>query len=186
MKIVVAVTGASGAIYARQTLECLLASDEVESIALIVSDNARKVISHEGICLPDDGRIRRFDNDDMAASVASGSAEWDAMIVVPASMGTLGRIAAGVSHSLIERAADVMLKERRRLILVVREAPYSLIHLRNMTALTQAGGIILPASPSFYIKAATIDELCMSVTLRAVSMAGIETERERWGDEKNV
>lgn len=183
MKIVVAVTGASGAIYARQTLECLLASDEVESIAMIVSRSAEEVLGYEGIGLPDDSRIRRFDNDDMTASVASGSAEWEAMIVVPASMGTLGRIASGVSHSLIERAADVMLKERRRLILVVREAPYSLIHLRNMTTLTQAGGIILPASPSFYIKAATIEELCMSVTLRAVSMAGIEVERKRWGDD---
>lgn len=184
MKIVVAVTGASGALYARQTLECLLASREVESIALIVSRNAREVLSHERVELPSDARIRLCDNDDMTASVASGSAAWDSMIIVPASMGTLGRIASGVSHSLIERAADVMLKERRRLVLVVREAPYSLIHLRNMTALTQAGGIILPASPSFYIKAESIDELCMSVTLRAVAMAGIDVERKRWGDDE--
>ncbi|MDE6861467.1 MAG: 3-octaprenyl-4-hydroxybenzoate carboxy-lyase, partial [Alistipes sp.] len=118
MKIIVAVTGASGALYARQTLECLLASHQVETIALIVSRSAEEVLRHEGIELPCDGRIRRFDNDDMTASVASGSAEWEAMIVVPASMGTVARIAAGVSHSLIESAADGMRKERRRRILV--------------------------------------------------------------------
>lgn len=184
MKIIVAVTGASGALYARQTLECLLASAEVERIALVVSRSAREVLSHEHVDLPADERIRLFDNDDMTAPIASGSAGWDAMIVVPASMGTVGRIASGVSQSLIERAADVMLKERRRLILVVREAPYSLIHLRNMTSLTEAGGIILPASPSFYIEAGSIDELCRSVTLRAVAMAGIKVECRRWGDDR--
>lgn len=183
MKIIVAVTGASGALYARQTLECLLASAKVERIALVVSRSAREVLAHEHVELPSDSRIRSFDNDDMTAPIASGSSDWEAMIVVPASMGTVGRIASGVSQSLIERAADVMLKERRPLVLVVRESPYSLIHLRNMTSLTEAGGIILPASPSFYIEADTVDELCRSVTLRAVAMAGIEVERKRWGDE---
>lgn len=184
MKIIVAVTGASGALYARQTLECLLASPEVERIALVVSRSAHEVLAHEQVELPSDSRICRFDNDDMTAPIASGSADWGAMIVVPASMGTVGRIASGVSQSLIERAADVMLKERRPLVLVVRESPYSLIHLRNMTSLTEAGGIILPASPSFYIKANTVDDLCRSITLRAVAMTGIEVERKRWGDEE--
>lgn len=183
MNIIVAVTGASGAVYARQTLECLLASPQVASIALIVSSSAREVLSHEGVELPDDERIRSFDNRDMNASAASGSARWDAMIVVPASMGTVGRVAAGVSRTLIERAADVMLKERRRLVMVVREAPYSLIHLRNMTALTEAGGIIMPASPAFYMKADTVEELCMGLTQRIVEAAGVRTEHAYWGDD---
>ena len=173
MKIIVAVTGASGSIYARQCLEQLLSSPEVEQIALVVSDKGREVMQYEGIELPSSERIVSYANDDMFSPVASGSAEWDAMIVIPASMGSVGRIASGVSLSLIERAADVMLKERRRLIVVVREAPYSLIHLRNMTTLTEAGAIILPASPSFYAHPATIEELTQSVVERVVKLADI-------------
>ena len=97
-------------------------------------------------------------------------------------MGSVGRIASGVSQSLIERAADVMLKERRRLVLVVRETPYSLIHLRNMTTITEAGGIILPASPSFYIPADSIERLAFSVSSRAVEMLGIKVAHPSWGD----
>ena len=97
-------------------------------------------------------------------------------------MGSVGRIASGVSLSLIERAADVMLKERRRLIVVVREAPYSLIHLRNMTALTEAGAIILPASPSFYFNPTTIEELCLPTTLRALELAGLNVAHREWGE----
>ena len=110
MKVIVAITGASGAIYARHTLEQLIASSEVERIALIVSDKAQQVIPFEGITLPDSEKIIRYDNRDMFSAVASGSASWDAMVIVPASMGTVGRVASGVSLSLIERAADVVLK----------------------------------------------------------------------------
>ena len=104
------------------------------------------------------------------------------MIIVPASMGTVGRIAAGISRTLLERAADVMLKERRRLVMVVREAPYSLIHLRNMTTLTEAGAIIIPASPSFYFRPANIEALCLSISTRATEMLGMEVEHPRWGE----
>lgn len=182
MNIIVAVTGASGAIYARQTLEILCANSDVERIALIVSDNGHKVLSAEGERLPHDERIECYDNDNMWASVASGSARWDAMIIVPASMGSIGRIANGISHTLIERAADVMLKERRRLIAVVRETPLSLIHLRNMTQLTEAGAIIVPAAPSFYFRSDSIEELCLSVSSRAVELCGINVAHRSWGE----
>ena len=182
MNIILSITGASGAIYARQCLELLLANEEVEHIALIYSDNAEGVVAHEGVTMPESERIERYSNNDMWSSVASGSACWDAMIVVPASMGTVGRIASGVSQSLIERAADVMLKERRRLVLVVREAPYSLIHLRNMTTITEAGGIIIPASPSFYFNPKDIESLTLSISTRAVEMLGLKVAHPHWGE----
>jgi len=122
-----------------------------------------------------------FENDNMFASPASGSARWDAMVVVPSSVGTIGRVASGVSQTLIERAADVMLKERRRLIFVVRETPYSLVHLRNMTALTEAGAVILPATPSFYSLPQSVEEVCRTVTERITTMLGIEVKRYEWG-----
>ena len=174
MKIIVAITGASGVIYARRTLEHLLESEQVERIALIMSDTAKQVIEHEGVILPASERIELYDNHEMFSSVASGSAAWDAMIIVPASMGSVGRIAAGVSQTLIERAADVMLKERRRLVIVVRETPYSLIHLRNMTTLTEAGAVILPASPSFYSNPETILQAVDTVVERIMAHAGIK------------
>ncbi len=182
MKIIVAITGASGAIYARQCLDALVANSSVERVALILSDHAADVMRAEGVELPESERIVRFDNGDMWSSVASGSARWDAMIIVPASMGTVGRIASGVSRTLLERAADVMLKERRRLVVVVRESPYSLIHLRNMTALTEAGAMILPASPSFYFNPQTIEELCLTTSLRALELAGVEVLHRQWGE----
>lgn len=177
MKIIVAVTGASGAIYARRTLELLLACKQVTRIALILSDTAQQVIAHEGESLPSSELIELYDNHQMFASVASGSATWDAMIVVPASMGSVGRMAAGISQTLIERAADVMLKERRQLIVVVRETPYSLIHLRNMSTLTEAGATILPASPSFYSHPTTIQEAVDTVVERIITHAGIDSLR---------
>ena len=182
MKIIVAITGASGAIYARQCLDVLASHPAVERVALILSDHAEDVMRAEGVELPSSERIERFDNGDMWASVASGSARWDAMLVVPASMGTVARIASGISRTLIERAADVMLKERRRVVLVVRESPYSLIHLRNMTTLTEVGAIIMPASPSFYFNPASIEELCLTTSLRALEMVGVDTEHRVWGE----
>jgi 4-hydroxy-3-polyprenylbenzoate decarboxylase len=163
-------------------LENLVANPTVERVALILSDNAEDVLRAEGVTLPVSERLERFSNSDMWASVASGSARWDAMIIVPASMGTVGRIAAGISRTLIERAADVMLKERRRLVVVVRESPYSLIHLRNMTTLTEAGAIILPASPSFYFNPTNIEELCLTTSQRVLEMAGVEVDHRHWGE----
>ena len=182
MRVVVAVTAASGAIYARQCVELLLANSSVERIALIYSREAEAVATAEDVKLPEDSRIEIYSNDDMWASPASGSARWDSMVIVPSTMGTIGRIASGVSQTLIERSADVMLKERRRLVIVAREAPYSLIHLRNMTTLTEAGAIILPASPSFYFRPATIEELCLTISQRAVELAGIEVLHSEWGE----
>ncbi|MBO7313406.1 MAG: UbiX family flavin prenyltransferase [Alistipes sp.] len=180
MRVIVAVTAASGAIYARQCLELLLRSSEVERIALIYSTHAKAVAESEGITMPEDNRIEIYDNDNIWASPASGSARWDSMIVVPATVGTIARIASGISQSLIERSADVMLKERRKLVIVAREAPYSLIHLRNMTTLTEAGAIIIPASPSFYFNPSTIEELCMTISTRAVEHLGIATNHQEW------
>lgn len=184
MKIIVAVTAASGAIYARLLLERLLRSEEVREIALIFSRQAEEVARYEGVCFPENGRILRYDRDDMFAPPASGSADYDAMAVVPCSAGTLGRIAAGTSQSLIERAADVMLKERRRLVLVLRETPLSLLHLRNMTALTEAGAVVLPAAPAFYARPATIEQLCGSVVERTTALLGLRLPGYRWtGDD---
>lgn len=184
MKIIVAITAASGAIYARLLLEELLRSEHIERIALIFSDKARSVASAEGVELPlDNERITLYDNNDMFASPASGSARWDAMVVIPSSVGTVGRVASGISQTLIERAADVMLKERRRLVFVVRETPLSLIHLRNMTTLTEAGAVILPASPSFYSQSRDIEQLCRTVVERAVSLIGIDAPHYEWGNE---
>ncbi len=181
MKIIVAQSAASGAIYTRQILELLLASPLVEQIALLRSEHAAAVSAHEGVTLPSDPRIVEYSPDDMFAPVASGSARYDAMIVAPASVGVAGRIAAGISSSLACRAADVMLKERRKLILLIRESPLSLIHLRNMTSLSEAGAIIMPASPSFYNGEASIEELCMNLSKRVVDMCGVHCPRHEWG-----
>lgn len=184
MNIVVAVTAASGSIYARLLVETLAASGDVGRIALVYSENARAVAEHEGVAMPADAKIVEYSNSDLFASPASGSAAWDAMVVVPSSVGTVGRVAGGVSQTLIERAADVMLKERRRLVFVVRETPYSLVHLRNMVALTEAGAVIVPASPSFYSKPATVEELCRTVVERVVALLGIAAPHYEWGKER--
>ena len=182
MKIVVAVTAASGSVYASLLLRQLVESEQVERVALIWSANARAVALHEGVEMPRHEKIVEYDNDDMFSAPASGSADWNAMVVVPSSVGTVGRVASGVSQTLIERAADVMLKERRCLIFVVRETPLSLIHLRNMTTLTEAGAVILPASPSFYSNPTDVTALCMTVIERVVSLLGIEAPHYKWGD----
>ncbi len=184
MKILVAITAASGTIYARQLLDRLIAAPEVAQIGVIQSTHASEVADWEGITLPTSPKIEEFDNRNLFASPASGSSEWDQMVICPSTVGTAGRIAAGVSEHLIERAADVMLKERRRLILVIRETPLSLIHLRNLTTLTEAGAIILPAAPSFYAHPTDIESLCRSVTERIVAQLGIEGERYVWGKKK--
>ncbi len=180
MRLIVAITAASGAIYARQIISHAIADPKVESIAVIYSTSAREVIAFESEEIPHSTKIEEFANTNLFATPASGSARYDAMIIAPASMGSIGRIAAGVSESLIGRAADVMLKERRKLIIVARETPLSLIHLRNMTTLTECGAVILPASPSFYSGAKSIEELAQTVSSRAADMAGVKCQIDEW------
>ena len=182
-RIVVAVTGASGSIYARQLLGKLAAlKDQVEQVAIVMTENAKTVWETE---LEDRGfenfPFPVFAQNDFHAPFASGSGRFDIMIICPCSMGTLGRIAGGISNDLITRAADVVLKERRRLICVLRDTPYNLVHIRNMAAVTEAGGIICPATPSFYSKPRTIEEVAATVTDRVIDLAGLEQDTFRWG-----
>lgn len=183
LKIAVAVTGASGSIYAKRLLDALqLCGDQLAEVGLVYSANAPFVWQYE---LGDESfksyPFPVWSKDDFTAPFASGSAQYDALIICPCSMGTLGRIAAGISNDLTTRAADVLLKERRKLICVVRETPYNLIHLRNMTAVTEAGGIICPATPSFYSKPQTIEEAADTVVQRVLQLAGIDVQGYRWG-----
>ncbi|HCC70706.1 MAG TPA: 3-octaprenyl-4-hydroxybenzoate carboxy-lyase [Bacteroidales bacterium] len=188
-KIIVAVTGASGAVYAESLLEKLVKmQNEIVEVAVVFTENARDIwkieLGDEGPTTSDERKvIKVYDNKNFYAPFASGSSKYDTMIICPASMGMMGRIANGVADDLISRAADVMMKERRRLILVPRETPYNLIHINNMKMLTEAGAIILPATPSFYSKPKTIRELVLTVVDRILDMAGFETHGYRWGEE---
>jgi 4-hydroxy-3-polyprenylbenzoate decarboxylase len=184
IKLIVGVTGASGAIYAKVLFDGLLnVSKQIEEVAILFSDTAKGVWQYE-LDNSDFAKLpfTFYQKDDFYSPVASGSAGYDAMIICPCSMGTLGRIAAGVSNDLMTRAADVMLKERRKLILVARETPLSLIHINNMKTVTEAGGIICPATPSFYSRPETMEQLAATVTNRALSLAGIEISGFRWGE----
>lgn len=185
-KIVIAVTGASGAIYAKVLLERLLQiTDQYDEAALLMSDNARYVWNHELPQVPvPTGLFSLYQKMDFTAPFASGSAGYRVMIICPCSMGTMGRIAAGISDDLVTRAADVMLKERGKLILTIRDTPYNLIHLRNMQAITEAGGIICPATPSFYSLPGTMEEIAATVTDRVLQLAGFELNSYRWGSDK--
>lgn len=184
--VIIGISGASGAIYAQQVVELLTKSGCVDRIALIISDNGRAIMQSEGVAIDlHSAKTELFDCYSMFASPASGSSDWDSMAIVPCSVGCLGRIAAGVSGNLIERAADVMLKERRRLVLVPREMPLSTIHLRNMTTLSECGATILPASPSFYFNPSTIEELCRSVAERVVAQLGIAIEHSRFEPDRS-
>jgi len=182
-KVVIAVTGASGAIYAKVLLDKIAAlGTQVEEAGLIMSDNAKTVWEYE---LSNrsyaDYPFKVYEKTDFNAPFASGSARFDTMIVAPCSMGTLARIATGVSNDLLTRAADVILKERRKLILVVRETPFSLIHLHNMKTVTEAGGIICPANPSFYSKPTGFEELAATVIDRVLDLAGFDQASFQWG-----
>lgn len=183
-KLVVAVTGASGAIYARVLFNRLASlDDQIDRVGVLMSDNARTVWEQElGETFREDPRFTYYDKQDFFAPFASGSARFDTMIVCPCSMGTLGRIAAGISNDLLTRAADVILKERRKLILVVRETPYSLIHINHMKTVTEAGGIICPATPSFYSRPADFEQLAATVVDRVLDLAGFEPPAYRWGE----
>lgn len=182
-KIIVAVTGASGSIYAKVLLNRLMElKDQVSEVGVVMSDNA-KVVWQEELQNKDYEQIpfTFYSKNDFFAPFASGSARFDTMIICPCSMGTLARIAHGISSDLTTRAADVILKERRKLILVTRETPLSHIHIQNMKSVTDAGGIICPASPSFYSLPKTFDELAATVVDRVLSLAGFDFNHYQWG-----
>jgi 4-hydroxy-3-polyprenylbenzoate decarboxylase len=181
-KIVLAITGASGSIYAYKLLERLNGLEApLKEIAVIFSETGKEIWESEiGSEFHNEGSAKEYDNSKFNAPFASGSSQYDTMIICPASMGTIGRIANGTSDDLIARTADVMLKERRRLIIVPREAPYSLIHINNMKLLTLAGAIICPASPSFYSNPKTIDDLIMTLVDRIIDLSGFDSNGFRW------
>ena len=188
-KIVIAITGASGSVYAEQLLKKLAGiSGQWDELSVVITENAKEVWKTELSTLTEKENdswknfpVKFYGTTDFNAPFASGSGKYDTMIIIPCSMGTLGRIAAGLSNDLITRAADVILKERRKLICVVRDTPYNLIHIRNMETVTLAGGIICPASPSFYSRPSTIADLAATVTDRVLDLAGIDIKTYRWG-----
>lgn len=185
-KIVLAISGASGAIYSKLLLEKLYRmKDQWSELAVVMTDNAKVVWATE---LGDESYsafpVKFYATDDFMAPFASGSGQFDTMIVAPCSMGILGRIAGGISNDLITRAADVILKERRKLILMVRETPYNLVHIRNMETVTLAGGIICPATPSFYSKPQTVQEVAATVVDRVIDLMGLNLDSYRWGSGK--
>ncbi|MCW3079843.1 UbiX family flavin prenyltransferase [Segetibacter sp.] len=182
-KILVVISGASGAIYPKLLIDKLLTiKAQWEELSVVMSTNAKEIWKSE--LGNDDYKnlpVKFFEKNDFNAPFASGSAKYNIMIVSPCSMGTLARIATGISNDLVTRSADVILKERRRLVLMLRETPYSLIHIKNMEAITLAGGIICPATPSFYSKPKTIEEAAMTVVDRLIDLAGLDISTYRWG-----
>jgi len=179
-KIILAVTGASGSIYASEALKMLISSSKVEEVALIYSHNGQKVWAYEKQEDIFHEKIRAFSNDDLFAPPSSGSSLYNAMLVIPCSMGTLAKIAHGIADTLITRAADVMLKERRPLWLAVREAPYNLVHIKNMEAVTLAGGGIFPLTPFFYHHPKDIHELVQPLISRLLNLVGIIEPTVPW------
>jgi 4-hydroxy-3-polyprenylbenzoate decarboxylase len=183
-KVVVAVTGASGSIYAKVLLDKLAQlNTQIQDVGVVMSNNAKDVWRFE-LENSDFEKLpfKIYQKEDFFAPFASGSAKYNIMFICPCSMGTLARIASGISNDLTTRAADVILKERRKLILIVRDTPYSLIHLNNMKTITEAGGIICPASPSFYSKPKNFEELAATVVDRAIDLAGLTSNTYRWGE----
>ena len=184
IKIAIGVTGASGAIYAKALFAKMqLLSDQIAEVGVVFTENARQVWEFE---MNDDEYknlpFKIYQANDFYAPFASGSANYDALIVCPCTMGTLGKIASGIANDLICRAADVMLKERKKLILVTRETPLNLIHINNMKTVTEAGGIICPATPSFYSKPQTIEEVAATVIDRVLQLVGLDQETYQRGE----
>jgi len=181
MKLVIAATGASGSIYLQRLLDCLRPADH--EIHLVLSEPAQQVIAGELDALQIPLGILTHDDRDMNVPFVSGSARFDAMVVVPCSMGTMGRIAQGTGDSVILRAADVFLKERRKLILVPRETPWNLIHARNAVTLLEAGAVLLPAIPSFYNRPQTVEAVADTVVSRILDQLGVENPIAfRWAE----
>jgi 4-hydroxy-3-polyprenylbenzoate decarboxylase len=187
-KIVIAITGASGSIYAKVLLDKLLAiPSQWNELSVVLTENAKEVWKTE---LNNDSYldypIKYYTQQDFMAPFASGSGQYNTMIIVPCSMGTLGRIASGISNDLISRSADVILKERRKLICVIRDTPYNLVHIRNMETITLAGGIIAPATPSFYSNPTTLEQVAATVIDRVLDLAGLEIKTYRWGENEDT
>ncbi len=183
-KIIIGVTGASGAIYAENLIKRLnILKDQIDECCVLLTDNAIDVWKFE-LNNEDYKNIpfKTYKLNDFYSPVASGTSGYDVMIVCPCSMSTLGKIASGIASDLLTRAADVMLKERKKLILVTREMPLNLIHINNMKSVTEAGGIICPASPSFYSFPENINELIETVTDKILALSDIETGGFSWGD----
>lgn len=186
-KIVIAITGASGSIYAKVLLDKLLAiPSQWNELSVVLTENAKEVWKTE---LNNDSYldypIKYYTQQDFMAPFASGSGQYNTMIIVPCSMGTLGRIASGISNDLISRSADVVLKERRKLICVIRDTPYNLVHIRNMETITLAGGIIAPATPSFYSNPTTLEQVAATVIDRVLDLAGLQIKTYRWGENED-
>lgn len=187
-KIIIAVTGASGSIYAKILFEKLeLAKNLFYEVAVIFSDNAIDIWKYElqEIYTPV-YPFRVYEKDDFYAPFASGSANFDTLIICPCSMGVLGRIANGISDSLVSRAADVILKEGRKLIIVPRETPYNLVHIENMKKLILAGAVVCPATPSFYSKPKTVTQVAETVVERILNLTGIPIETFQWGSTEGM
>jgi len=192
--VTVGVTGASGAVLAQKTLALLEEDSRVERIHLVVTEAGQRLFAQElGIStgdlkqLPDrvlarkTTKIETLPNKDIGASIASGSCTVDSMLVIPCSMGTLGAIAGGISDDLVSRAADVVLKEGRKLVLCVRDTPFNHIHLENMLRAQQAGAVIMPVVPAFYHHPKTIDDLVTQYVCRVLTQIGLEQEKMyRW------
>ncbi|MFP5080922.1 UbiX family flavin prenyltransferase [Pedobacter sp. JCM 36344] len=183
-KIIVAITGASGSIYAKVLFDNLKKlTDQIDKVGVVMSDNAKEVWRFElGDTAYANYPFDFYQKMDFNAPFASGSAKFDTMIIIPCSMGTLGRIAHGISNDLISRAADVILKERRKLIAVVRDTPFSLIHINNMKVVTEAGGIICPANPSFYSIPKNLEDVAQTVISRIIDLADLEQDAYRWNE----
>lgn len=181
-KIIVAISGASGSVYAKVLLDKLVKmKDQIDSVGIVMSKNAEDVWRFE--LGNEDFKNYPFDyykKQDFMAPFSSGSAQFNTMIIAPCSMGTLARIASGISDDLVTRSADVILKERRKLILISRDTPLNLIHINNMKVVTEAGGIIMPASPSFYSLPKSFEELAATVVDRAIDIAGLKQKSYRW------
>ncbi len=183
-KIVVAITGASGSVYSKLLLDKLaVIKDQWDELGVIMTEIAKQAWVTELGDIPYNNYPAKFyTTTDFTAAFASGSGQYSVMIIVPCSMGTLGRIATGISNDLITRAADVILKERRKLICAIRDTPYNLIHIRNMETVTLAGGIICPASPSYYSKPKTIEDVAATVVDRILDLAGFDIKTFRWNN----
>lgn len=181
-KIIIAITGASGSVYAKRLIEKLEPHSKlIKNLEVVFSDAGKQVWDFEINEDLESKNIRIFENTNLFSPIASGSAKYNTMVIIPCSMGTVGRIANGISNDLISRAADVIIKERKKLIVVPRETPFSSIHLNNLKIIADAGGIIIPANPSFYHKPQTITELIDTVVDKVIEHIGFNSNAKEWG-----